>query len=519
LPEDIGHFKVVIEGEVDKNIGKDLEDNIEKSGKKGAGKLEKQIRTILGSSSFTKFLDKTFDLSKKITGKFEGGDGKTYAKAGAAYQSMTNPEHLQPLTKGAEASGGGSKGLMGIVTKLGILVGAVMMVVGVLQSLAPIQAILKGLSAILQLTLYPIAMVLSAIFKPIMVLLLKYLILPFYYNVMPILVSLGKWLGETIAGILKDPAGAIQGLWGFVVEGTLKILGILWEVITTGFGKWWEGITTGFGNWWEGITTGFGNWWEGITTGFGNWWEGITTGFGNWWEGITTGFGKWWEGITTGFGNWWEGITTGFGNWWEGITTGFGKWWEGITTGFGNWWEVITTGFGNWWEGITTGFGKWWEGITSSLGNLWDEIIVIINRFCATIKTAWESLVNHIIDLMNKIPYINISHTGGSSGGGFQGGLGSTEWGNEGYDPGEYGVSWGPAMAEGGIVTTPRVSLIGERGPEAVIPLSRIGNMGQTVNMTVNFNNTQVTSKSDINDIVAKIEKVFYTNSKRSGVR
>ena len=398
MPEDIGHFKVVIEGEVDKNIGKDLEDNIEKSGKKGAGKLEKQIRTILGSSSFTKFLDKTFDLSKKITGKFEGGDGKTYAKAGAAYQSMTNPEHLQPLTKGAEASGGGSKGLMGIVTKLGILVGAVMMVVGVLQSLAPIQAILKGLSAILQLTLYPIAMVLSAIFKPIMVLLLKYLILPFYYNVMPILVSLGKWLGETIAGILKDPAGAIQGLWGFVVEGTLKILGILWEV-------------------------------------------------------------------------------------------------------------------------ITTGFGKWWEGITSSLGNLWDEIIVIINRFCATIKTAWESLVNHIIDLMNKIPYINISHTGGSSGGGFQGGLGSTEWGNEGYDPGEYGVSWGPAMAEGGIVTTPRVSLIGERGPEAVIPLSRIGNMGQTVNMTVNFNNTQVTSKSDINDIVAKIEKVFYTNSKRSGVR
>jgi hypothetical protein len=43
-----------------------------------------------------------------------------------------------------------------------------------------------------------------------------------------------------------------------------------------------------------------------------------------------------------------------------------------------------------------------------------------------------------------------------------------------------------PAMAEGGIVTGPTLALIGEAGPEAVVPLSRSGGMGTTINLTVN---------------------------------
>jgi hypothetical protein len=35
-----------------------------------------------------------------------------------------------------------------------------------------------------------------------------------------------------------------------------------------------------------------------------------------------------------------------------------------------------------------------------------------------------------------------------------------------------------PAMADGGIVTGPTLALIGEAGPEAVIPLDRAGGMG-----------------------------------------
>jgi phage-related minor tail protein len=44
-----------------------------------------------------------------------------------------------------------------------------------------------------------------------------------------------------------------------------------------------------------------------------------------------------------------------------------------------------------------------------------------------------------------------------------------------------------PALAEGGVVTGPTLALIGEAGPEAVIPLDRMGSMGGG-NVTINVN-------------------------------
>jgi hypothetical protein len=43
-------------------------------------------------------------------------------------------------------------------------------------------------------------------------------------------------------------------------------------------------------------------------------------------------------------------------------------------------------------------------------------------------------------------------------------------------------------MAVGGIVTGPTAALIGEAGPEAVIPLDKMGGMGNTYNITINAN-------------------------------
>jgi len=48
---------------------------------------------------------------------------------------------------------------------------------------------------------------------------------------------------------------------------------------------------------------------------------------------------------------------------------------------------------------------------------------------------------------------------------------------------GSGGLPYIPAMARGGIVTTPTLALVGEAGPEAIVPLDRMG--GTTVNVTV----------------------------------
>ena len=43
-----------------------------------------------------------------------------------------------------------------------------------------------------------------------------------------------------------------------------------------------------------------------------------------------------------------------------------------------------------------------------------------------------------------------------------------------------------PRLAEGGITTGPTIAMIGEKGPEAIIPLNRLGNMGQGNTITIN---------------------------------
>ena len=56
-----------------------------------------------------------------------------------------------------------------------------------------------------------------------------------------------------------------------------------------------------------------------------------------------------------------------------------------------------------------------------------------------------------------------------------------------------------PEFGTGGIVTRPTAAIIGEMGAEAVIPLSKMGGMGTTVNITVNGS---VTSSSDLTEFV-----------------
>jgi hypothetical protein len=51
-----------------------------------------------------------------------------------------------------------------------------------------------------------------------------------------------------------------------------------------------------------------------------------------------------------------------------------------------------------------------------------------------------------------------------------------------------------PKMASGGIVTGPTLALIGEAGPEAVVPLSQMGNMGNGGGVTINVTGGLATS-------------------------
>jgi hypothetical protein len=96
------------------------------------------------------------------------------------------------------------------------------------------------------------------------------------------------------------------------------------------------------------------------------------------------------------------------------------------------------------------------------------------------IANAYIKMINLVIRGINLIkPGKDIGQIGQVS----FGRLGGDDGGNGGANPA--GLDY-KAMGTGGIVTSPTMALIGEAGPEAVIPLDKMGNMGGGVTINVN---------------------------------
>ncbi len=70
-----------------------------------------------------------------------------------------------------------------------------------------------------------------------------------------------------------------------------------------------------------------------------------------------------------------------------------------------------------------------------------------------------------------------------------------------------------PRLASGGIVTKPTLALIGERGPEAVVPLSQGGFGGP---MTININNPIVREERDLRKIADSVSRVLMKQNRRN---
>ena len=69
-----------------------------------------------------------------------------------------------------------------------------------------------------------------------------------------------------------------------------------------------------------------------------------------------------------------------------------------------------------------------------------------------------------------------------------------------------------PLLAAGGIVSKPTVAMIGEAGPEAVVPLSKMGGMGST---TININNPTIRNDGDIRKLADAVGRALQAKGNR----
>lgn len=147
------------------------------------------------------------------------------------------------------------------------------------------------------------------------------------------------------------------------------------------------------------------------------------------------------------------------------------------------WWfgEVIPAV----WASFVEFLGTAWEGLKDIFFGVLNFIGDLIEGYINTWIFMFEGLVNGIIAGVNfmirALNRLSITIPG----------IGDAPDKTIGFNIGELGkISLPrvniPALADGGIVTGPTMALIGEAGPEAVVPLSRGKGMGSTYNITVN---------------------------------
>jgi hypothetical protein len=117
-----------------------------------------------------------------------------------------------------------------------------------------------------------------------------------------------------------------------------------------------------------------------------------------------------------------------------------------------------------------------------------DTFRAVVNAVINQVASNFEFMANAFITMINVvIKGINLIKPGKDIGSlgqislGRLGGNGSAAAG--GANPA--GLDY-KAMATGGVVTSPTMALIGEAGPEAVIPLDKMGSMGTNVTIHVN---------------------------------
>jgi hypothetical protein len=133
---------------------------------------------------------------------------------------------------------------------------------------------------------------------------------------------------------------------------------------------------------------------------------------------------------------------------------------------------------------LATHWSETWDGIKSVTEGAWNFIDGIIQKIGSGIRTyigIIKSEINAVISLINTvIRAIDSVHVSIPS-----------------WVPGIGGKSFGvdipeiPMLANGGIVTSPTLAMIGEAGSEAVIPLSKMGGMGG-INVVVNVQGSVV---------------------------
>jgi hypothetical protein len=152
-------------------------------------------------------------------------------------------------------------------------------------------------------------------------------------------------------------------------------------------------------------------------------------------------------------------------------------------------------------------------GVLKAVGTIYDGVAGMVNGIVDGINQIID-VVNLLGGNLDRIDFKMAASDFGGAAIALQGArqtnstmlFGNTTSGGTGYGSSAWANM--PRFAEGGIVTGPIVGLVGEAGPEAIIPLDRMGKMGgSTYNITVSAMNADARVGEMIVSAIKKYER------------
>ena len=143
------------------------------------------------------------------------------------------------------------------------------------------------------------------------------------------------------------------------------------------------------------------------------------------------------------------------------------------------------------------------ESLSSGIGNAVAQSIVFGENFRDSMINVLKRIAAEVIEQLTTIAIKKAAL--GFLGGGFGGALGGIF----------SGIGSLLGLAEGGVVTKPTVAMIGESGPEAVVPLDKMDSMGGSV--TLNFSGHTFLNDESAMDVFAR--KISNAVKRASGRR
>lgn len=245
-------------------------------------------------------------------------------------------------------------------------------------------------------------------------------------------------------------------------SSVVNIIKVVFQPITEFFKGIWAGIQNTF--------SGAGEWFYGI-------WLGVKDMVGVAFLQVGLFFIKVWDDIVR--------IFNGVGRWFGDKFTDALNNIKNIFGGLANWFSGL-------WKSIVSLFGNVGTAIGNAIGSTFKDVINSVIRGSVNIVNGFIDSINGIVSTINKIPNVKLSKIG------------------------RLPI---PQLAEGGIVSSATLALIGEGSePEAVIPLSKLDAMlakniqeptpsGDTINININLSGVLATSKQEQRNLAEMLAK------------